>query len=230
MEAKDEIGIECTIFKNLDLETLTKVRMLRKSFSLKKGDYLFTEGMHPKGIFGIHEGHLKIIKIGSDGKEQIIYLSKPGDIVGWQQLNCQENYSTTAVAVEKVEASFIAKDDFFKLIKETPSVTIELTKYLCDEMLSLEAKVLELSQKSVRERLAANIILLHQKYGIEQDNKIIIAIPLTREDFANLIGTNTETVIKLISEFRKEGIIDIINRRILILEIQQLKKIADFYK
>jgi CRP-like cAMP-binding protein len=219
---------ECSLFSNLNPEDLKKINQIRDFRYLKKGDKLFSEGDIPLGIYCIHEGHIKCYKIGSDGKEQIIYLCKPGDIIGWQQLNCSDPYTTSAVSLEKALVSFIKKEDFLDLIDKF-SLAAELTRYICDDVIMLESKVLELSQKSVRERLATNILMLHQKYSHNDGHKDLINIPLTREDFANLIGTNTETVIKLFSELRKDGHIDFIEKKIIVLNKSALQKFSDFY-
>lgn len=222
------LGEESAIFKELKPKALNEINRLREFRYLKKGDKVFSEGETPKGIFGIHQGHIKAFKSGSDRKEQIIYLGKPGDIIGWQQLTCDDPYTTSAVALEKSLVSYISKEDFFSIIDKY-NLSVNLTKYICDDVVMLESKVLELSQKSVRERLATNILMLYNKYGIKEGNTVLIGIPLTREDFANLIGTNTETVIKLFSEFRKDGHIDFFEKKIIILNLSALKKFSDFY-
>ncbi|MFN3402814.1 MAG: Crp/Fnr family transcriptional regulator [Cytophagaceae bacterium] len=222
-------GTECSLFKDLDEDRLNQLNKIRQIKVLKKGDFIYTEGSVPNSVFALHSGHIKAFKIGSDGKEQIIYLSKPGDLVGWQQLTCNDPYSTSAVALERAVISEIDKAEFIRLIENTP-VSLALTHYICEDVVMLETKVLELSQKSVRERLATNIILLYEKFGMKNENTLIIGIPLTREDFANLIGTNTETVIKLLSEFRKEGHIDIIDKKIIIINMTALRKMSDFYR
>ncbi|MFL5730264.1 MAG: Crp/Fnr family transcriptional regulator, partial [Cytophagaceae bacterium] len=196
--------------------------------TLKKGDFLFSEGQKPEGVFCIHEGHVKTFKNGSDGKEQIIHLAKAGDLVGWQHILCEDPYSASTMALDKVSASHFSNDVFIDVIKKN-CLSVELTRYLCNYVLMLEGKILELSQKSVRERLATNILMLHEKFGARHGNHILITIPLTRGDFANLIATNTETVIKLLSELRKEGHIDFIDKKILILNLNALKKFSDFY-
>jgi CRP-like cAMP-binding protein len=221
-------SIECPLFKNLNEEILREINKVRKHRILKKGDFLFTEGEKPEGIFCIHEGHVKTFKNGSDGKEQIINLTKAGDLVGWQHIMCDDLYSASAVALDKVSTSHFPNESFIEIIKKN-CLSVELTRYLCDYALMLEGKILELSQKSVRERLATNILMLREKFGAQYGNHILITIPLSRGDFANLIATNTETVIKLLSEFRKEGHIDFIDKKILILNLNALKKFSDFY-
>jgi CRP/FNR family transcriptional regulator len=218
-----------SIFADLDEKTLRFLNREREIRVLKRGDRIYEEGTSPTGIFCVHEGHVKAIKTGSDGKEQIIYLSKPGDIIGWQQIACDDPYSTSGVALENVVVSHIPKDKFLEVINDN-SLTVALTKYICSNIVRLESKVLELSQKSVRERLATNILILYEKFGVPHGEQIVIGVPLTREDWANLIGTNTETVIKLLSELRREGHIEFVDRRILILNINALKKFSDFYR
>ncbi|MBX9852212.1 MAG: Crp/Fnr family transcriptional regulator [Cytophagaceae bacterium] len=225
---RDLPGLECCIFKDLDTKSLNVLNKAREIATLKKGDYVYREGNLPTGVYCVHEGHIKAFKVGSDGKEQIIYLAKPGDLIGWQQLTCDDPYSTSAVALEKAVVSHIPREIFVEIVRNS-TLSLALTKYICEDVIMLESKVLELSQKSVRERLATNIIMLHQKFGIKHGNKIVIGVPLTREDLANLIGTNTETVIKLLSEFRREGHIEFIEKKIFILNLNALKKFSDFY-
>lgn len=220
---------ECTLFSNLPDKTLEEINRKRQFRTLKKGERLYSEGETPEGVFCIHKGYIKAFKIASDKKEQIIYLPKPGDIIGWQQLNCANTYSTCAEALENSLISYLAKEDFIKIIKGN-DLGASLIQYICNDVIMLENKVLELSQKSVRERLATNILLLYDRFGVVEEDKSIITIPLTREDFANLIGTNTETVIKLFSELRKEGHIDFMEKRMVILNINALRKFSDFYK
>lgn len=228
MEENSFKGLECTLFKDLDQQSFDKLIKEREYRSYKKGEALYSQGEDPTGVFCIHEGHVKAFKIGSDGKEQIIYLAKPGDLIGWQQLTCNDPYTTSAVALDKVYASHIPKGLFVETIRNSP-LSLALTRYICDDVMMLESKVLELSQKSVRERLATNILMLYDRFGVKHGNQVLIGVPLTREDYANLIGTNTETVIKLLSELRKEGHIDFIDRKVLILNLGALKKFSDFY-
>jgi CRP/FNR family transcriptional regulator len=226
---KNSLQVECSVFKDLDKHTLKELNEIREFRTLKKGDYVYSEGENPSGVFVVHEGHVKAFKIGSDRKEQIIYLAKPGDLIGWQQLTCSDPYSTSGVALERVVVSYIPKEYFVKAVEKS-SLSLALTKYICDDVIRLETKVLELSQKSVRERLATNILMLYEKFGIQYGPTTVIGVPLTREDFANLIGTNTETVIKLLSELRKEGHIDFIDKKIMILNLPAIKKFSDFYR
>src|SRR5688500_6319025 len=105
-------GMECCIFRDLDKKTLNFLNKSREFKSLKKGEFIYQEGASPTGVYCIHEGHIKAFKVGSDGKEQIIYLAKPGDLIGWQQLTCEDPYSTSAVALEPVTVSHIPREIF----------------------------------------------------------------------------------------------------------------------
>ncbi|MFN6944705.1 MAG: Crp/Fnr family transcriptional regulator [Cytophagaceae bacterium] len=226
MEAKNILnGKECVLFENLDDAKKRLISETRTLVHLKKGECLFSEGGSPTGVYCVHFGHLKGVKTGKDGKEQIIYLAKPGDLVGWQQVGCEDPYTTTTIALDKAIVSHIPKAIFLEATKDSP-LSAAFARYICDDVIMLESKVLELSQKSVKERLVSNIVLLQEKYGENKDDTVLITIPLSREDYANLVGTNTETAIKMLSELRKEGYIDFIDKKILILNLNHLKRVA----
>lgn len=221
-------GIECVLFEKLGKDSLKKIRKILEYRYFKKGEFLFKEGSIPQNVICIHEGHVKVYKMGSDGKEQVVYLCKSGDLIGWQQLFNDAPYSASSVALDQVMVSLIPRDKFIEVVRESP-VSLSFIKYVCNTVVLLEEKVLELSQKSVRERLAANILFLMDNFGTTHSGKNMINLPLTREEYANIIGTNTETVIKLLSEFRKEKLIEFQDRRIVVLNVEALKKMSDFY-
>lgn len=227
IDSEKRIGVECLLFESLRISSIKRINKQREFRTYKKGEQIFAEGTIPQGVYCIHEGHVKIF--GAEKKEQIIYLGKPGDLIGWQQLACDDPYTTSAVALEKCLISFISKKEFLDIVSRY-NLSVPLTRYICDDVIRLESKILELSQKSVRERLAMNILMLNEKFGSALEDKVVISVPLTREDFANLVGTNTETVIKLLSELRKEGHIDFLQKKIIILNINALRKFSGAFR
>jgi len=93
----------------------------------------------------------------------------------------------------------------------------------------MREKISDLAQKSVRERLAGNLLMLKETYGIDGEESTLIDISLSREDLANIVGTATETVIRLLSEFKKDGLIALEGKKIKVLKPRELAKEADFY-
>lgn len=227
IDTEKRFGVECLLFESLRISSIKRINKLREFRTYKKGEQIFAEGNIPQGVYCIHEGHVKIFR--AEKKEQIIYLGKPGDLIGWQQLTCDDPYTTSAVALEKCLISYISKREFLDIVSRY-NLSVPLTRYICDDVIRLESKILELSQKSVRERLAMNILMLNEKFGCNLEDKVVISVPLTREDFANLVGTNTETVIKLLSELRKDGHIDFLQKKIIVLNINALRKFSGAYR
>jgi CRP/FNR family transcriptional regulator len=217
---------DCIIFKYLSSITLGKLDEIREVKKFKKDSSIFYEGKNPTSIYSLHEGHVKVFKIGKDGENKIIYILNPGDLMGWEQLT-EPAYNKNAVALEDTTMSCFPISPFLNLIKGDSTFSLEFAKYLCKGKIMLESKVLHLFKDSLRQRLAINLLLLIEKFGMNSERKVLLKVPLTRMDMANLIGTNPETVFKLLSQFKKEGIIDYVDKQMHILNPERLKSISD---
>lgn len=196
----------------------------------KKGQTLFYEGTRPMGLFCINEGTVKVYKTTSNGKEQIIRLAKSGDFLGYRALLGEDRYAASATILEDAKICFIPKENFMKLLSEDSNLYRKLMKVVCHELGMMEEKVADLSQKTVRERLAHTLLMLKETYGIdgeERSQKIDIA--LSREDLASIVGTATETVIRLLSEFKNDGYISFEGKKIHILNAGALIRTSDYY-
>jgi CRP/FNR family transcriptional regulator len=189
---------------------------------------LFNEGNTPTGLYCVNNGKIKISQSGSEGKEQILRLAKDSDILGYRALISGETYSATAIAIEDSKICFIPKNFFYELIQNNSNLTLNLMKLLANELKEAETKITNLAQKPVLERVAEALLMLREYYGIkESDNSLNISI--TREEIANIVGTATETVIRLMSELRKEGFIELEGKKIKILKRDALLKLANLY-
>jgi CRP-like cAMP-binding protein len=217
---------DCIIFKYLSPITLRQLNNIREIKKFKKDSAIFYEGKNPSNIYCLHQGHVKIFKNGKDGENKIIYILNPGDLMGWEQIT-EPTYNKNAVALEDITVSSFPISAFINLIKTDSLFSMEFAKYLCKGKLMLESKVLHLFKDSLRQRLALNLLLLIEKFGISGEMNILLRIPLSRMDMANLIGTNPETVFKLLSQFKKEGIIDFVDKQMLILNPALLRRISD---
>jgi CRP-like cAMP-binding protein len=217
----------CSNLKKTEWEIFHDTRNMVMS---RKGQYIYNEHSRPQGVYCVSQGKVKITKSGSDGKEQIISLAKSGDVLGLAAYFLNEEYSSAAAALEDSYICYIPREVFDHLLCSNILLDNSIRKLLCQVNQDMENKILSLSQKTVRERLAGNILLLNKHFGIsEKNNEMMIDLPLTREDMANLVGTATETVIRLLSEFKKEGILYFNGKRITITDINSLKKVAEFY-
>nr|WP_155207839.1 Crp/Fnr family transcriptional regulator [Xanthovirga aplysinae] len=196
----------------------------------KKGQTLFYEGTRPLGLYCINAGKVKVYKSSAQGKEQIIHLCKAGDFLGYRALLGEEFYVASATVLEEAKVCFIPKEDFITILNSNPAFFSRMIKAVCKEMGVMEDKIADLAQKSVRERLATTLLMLKESYGMEgEDDGHLIDIALSREDIANIVGTATETVIRLLSDFKKDGLINFEKKKIRVLEAKQLARVADFY-
>lgn len=196
--------------------------------SYKKGQQIFHENTYPFGLYCISSGKIKIARTGDEGKEQIIRLAKAGDILGYRALLSGDKYSCYAEAIEDSALCFIPKDEFLNLVNKNANVSIGLMKLLSEDLKVAQQKITDLAQKPVRERLAEALLVLKETYGFEGDDATLNVV-LSREELANIIGTATETTIRLISEFKNDGIIELNGKKIKIIQIGKLTKIANIH-
>ncbi|MFA5404737.1 MAG: Crp/Fnr family transcriptional regulator [Ignavibacteria bacterium] len=213
-----------SIFKDFNGEEVEKLNLNKNCNFYKKGQVIFFEGNYPDGLFCIREGKVKVFKIGSTGKEQIIRFAKNGDALGYRALLVGEIYSASASALEDSHICFIRKETVFELFKSNHNFSLSLLKLLSRDLEDVENKMVKLAQKPVRDRLAEALLILKETYGTDKQGNINIS--LSREDFASIVGTATETVIRLLADFKKENLISTKGKKIKILDIDGLVKIS----
>lgn len=203
-------------FCDSDLEGLDST----KSCSyFKKNQPLFIEGSSPRGVYCINEGKVKIFARGEEGKEQIIHLSAAGEVVGFRAMFSGEPYKVSATTLEESNICFIGKADFLDLVDTNPTLRNGIMKELSKELADRATFITNMAQKSVRERLAFSLLMLSDIYKEEMIN-------LSREDMANFVGTATETLIRLLKDFKDEKFIATHARKVEILDREGLLKVA----
>lgn len=196
----------------------------RKEILFRKGELLLEEGTTPGGIFLIKEGTAKVFKVGVTGKEQIIRFLKANDLIGYRSLLSGESFGSSAAAISNVKVDFFPGSFFLKLLEENSSFSFEMLKLISKQLGDAAETITTLAQKTVRERLAEVLMMLEEQLG--NDNDGFINISLTREEMANLIGTATESAIRLISEFKHDELICVQGRRIKIINRAMIRKLA----
>ena len=219
-EAFDIKGLD----KRLSAESYSQINESREDLKFHKGDVIFEDGEFPKGVYFIEKGTVKLSKSGSYGKDHILRFIKDGDLVGYRSLLCGEDFQAKAEAMTEVDATFLPADIFVHLLEEDSQVSYAMLQKIAYELGESSNTVTFLAQKTVRERLAEILILLEQKLGTDAEG--FIKISLTREEIANLIGTATESAIRLISEFKSDKLIEVEGRNIKILNHERLIKLG----
>ncbi len=189
--------------------------------TFKKGKLIFYEGGIPTGAFLIDRGRAKIYKTGLDGRDQIFYVYKRGDLLGYHALLCEEQYEDSCEALEDCSILFISKVKFDSLLRRIGNLNRLLIQNMSHEFGVMVNTITVLAHKPLRERLALYLLVLHERY-LEEDG----AIRLPREDLANIIGTARESLGRLLKEFREEGLVEVHNRTIKVVAPARLLKIA----
>jgi CRP-like cAMP-binding protein len=215
------------IFCELEMNELSEVSQNKVTNVYKRGQTIFYQGNPSFGLYCINSGKIKISKTATDGKESIIRIASPGDVLGHRSLFSNENYTATATALEDTTICFLDKKFIFNAIQKKPSVALNIIKKLSVEMGAAEQKCADLFQKNVRERLAEHFLGLMKNHGVKEEGRTRLDVKLTREEIASIIGTASETVIRFITEFKNEGLIEQEGKDIYVLDEERLKEFAN---
>ena len=216
-----------SIFKYLTPDEVENLNFEKDFRQYKRGDILYQEGNRISGFFCINSGIIKVFKTGFDGKEQIIRFAKKGDIIAYRSVLSNELACTSAKVIEDCQVCFIPSEILTSFIKTNPLYALELLKLACHELGEANSFITDIAQKTVRERLAEVLLFLVSDFGLDNDN--FLNISLTREELANIIGTATESVIRLLSEFKSDKLVELNGRKIRILNTKGLEKISNVF-
>ena len=211
--------------KHLSKDELIRISACKTSKIIKKGEALFEEGDHINGVFCIKDGVCKVSKMSENGKNQIVNLIQRGDLIGERSLISDEVSNLNAVALEDMEVCFIPKEEIMKDLEKNPDFTMDFLKTMASSLKNADNIIVDMAQKSVKQRLAETLLNLEDKFGTTEEGTI--NIHLSREDIANIIGTATESAIRLLSGLKKSGPIAFFKKEIKILDKRELSKIAN---
>lgn len=193
----------------------------------KKGQIIFNEGNRPSGMYCVNKGKIKLFQTGEEGKEQILRLAKEGDILGYRALISGDGYSASAAVMEDATVCFIPKSTFFNFLQTNSELSSNMMQLLSHDLKDAENRLTGLAQKPVRERMAETLLMLNEFYGTDRDG--VIDAVVSREDIANIVGTATETTIRILSDFKSEKLIEPVGKKIKIINRPGLVKAAHVF-
>ena len=193
-----------------------------------KGEVIFREGSVPSGIFYVHTGKVKKYKVDSLDKEQIIYVANHGELIGYHAVLSEERYPDSAAALEACSITFIPKEDFFAVLYRAPIFAQRLLKALSHEYTVLSNSISVFGQRTAAERLAIALIVLREKFKSKTTERQETFIDVSRNDLASIAGIAQENVIRLLKDFKSEGIIETKGRKIVVIDIRQLVKRSNY--
>jgi len=216
---------EFSSLKALNKDELIKLAECKTSYTIKKGNPIFEEGDIVNGIYCVTSGACKLSKLSPNGKDQIIKLVKAGELLGQRSIISDEPANLSAVALEDMEVCFIPKSEVINMFDNNNQFSMNMMKTICRDLKEASEHMISISQKTVKERLAETLVYLEESFGKNVDGSL--RIQLSREELAGMIGTATESCIRLLSDFNKIGLIGLIGKKIIIKDIAKLKRIAD---
>ena len=224
----DKCAVETnSLFRHLTREEIDTINFEKDFRHYRRGDVLYQEGNRINGFYCISKGIIKVFKTGFDGKEQIIRFAKRGDIIAYRSVISNEPACTTAEVIEDSYVCFIPSEILFAFVKSNPAFSFELMKLTCHELEEANSYITDIAQKTVRERLAEVLLHLIEEFGLDDNH--YLKISLTREELANIVGTATESVIRLLSEFKGDKLIELHGRKIKIINPKGLEKVSNIF-
>jgi CRP-like cAMP-binding protein len=192
-----------------------------EEFTFSPGEIIYHEGDNSNYVYLIYKGIVKTFKIDEQGKELITTLNKEDDFFGLTSFKNNLPYPEYAAAIEETIIFRLTKTELQQVLEKNHSVTMELIDYLSDNVDEIKENLLEMAYSSVRKKTASTILQFFQKIKKHPNENPKIS----RSDLASVAGIATETFIRTLSDFKKEGIIEIEGRNIKIINLEKLKKI-----
>ena len=216
---------EFSSLKALNKDELLKIADCKTSHTVKKGEHLFEEGETVNGIYCIKDGVCKLSKLSANGKDQIIKLVKPGELLGQRSMISDEPANLSAVALEDMQVCFIPKTEILGFFDTNNQFSMNVMKSICGDLKEADDHTVSMAQKPVKSRLAETLLYLETSFGKNSDGSL--HIQLSRDELAGMIGTATESCIRLLSDFKKSGLIELDGKKIVLKDLKGLQKVAE---
>jgi len=216
---------EFSSLKALNKDELLKIADCKSSYTIKKGEPIFEEGENVNGIFCVKDGVCKLSKLSPNGKDQIVKLVSKGELLGQRSMISDEPVNLSAIALEDMEVCFIPKSEIMGLFNQNNNFSMNVMRAICGDLKEADDHMVTMAQKTVKERLAETLLYLKDTFGTNDDQSL--KTQLSREELASMIGTATESCIRLLSDFNKNGLIEIKGKKIYLKDIPKLKREAN---
>jgi len=216
---------EFSSLKALNKDELLKMADCKTSMQVKKGDVIFEEGENVNGVFCVKDGVCKMTKLSQNGKDQIVKLVKKGELLGQRSMISDEPANLSAVALEDMQVCFIPKSEIMGFFNQNNAFSMNVMKTICGDLKEADDIMVGMAQKTVKERLAHTLLYLEETFGVHPDKSL--KLQLSREEIAGMIGTATESCIRLLSELKKENAIELVGKKIIITDRNKLLRIGN---
>ncbi|MGB5665847.1 MAG: Crp/Fnr family transcriptional regulator [Maribacter sp.] len=209
----------------MNKEELKKVSDSKITKTVKKGESLFEEGEKLDGVYCVRSGVSKLSKLSANGKDQIVKLASKGEVMGQRAVIAEESTNVSAVAVSDMQVCFVPKNSIVHTLHRNPDFAVEVLRHMAHDLKEADDVIVNMSQKTVKQRIAEAFLYLRNNYG--EDANGFLTLTLSREDIANVVGTATESAIRIISEFKKKGMIKTSGKKIGVVDEKLLQDLIE---
>lgn len=214
------------LFHSLPEAALTMLDRILKEREFARGDNIFTEGSESTGFYIVMKGRVKVFKLSIEGKEQILHIVGPRELLGAVSAFAGNPYPAYADAMESTTALFFPRKEFLTLIRKEPSVVMNMMANLSLRLQHFTRMIEDLSLKEVPGRLAAYLLYMCQQTGCGD----AINIDISKGQLASLLGTIPETLSRILRKMSEKGIIEVSGRRIKLINKKTLQDIINGVK
>jgi len=214
---------EFNSLKSLTRDELMRVSACKTAKTYKQGLVIFEEGETLIGVSCVEAGVCKLTKLSENGKDQVVKLVVKGGLLGKRSLVSEQQINLSATALNDMEMCFIPKSEIMKDLSKNPKFTLDVLREMAADLKDSDESLVNMAQKSVKQRMAEILLYINDNFGVDADG--FLSIVLSREDYASIVGTATESAIRILSQFKKEGLISTSGKLIKIEDTISLKRI-----
>jgi CRP/FNR family transcriptional regulator len=215
---------EFSVFRDCSSDVIQDIFSNKQLMQFKKDEVIVKQGDSFRGVFCIQNGSVKVLKESANNKKMILWFAKPGGIIGMDSFVSDDDYSFSAFACAEVNACFIPKSDFIRLIAKEPSIARKLMEDMCSKINSIEERITSMSGKKIKEQFAEMLISIAMKNKNFSTGGTPIEYSI--KDIANIIGTTNNYLYKILSDFNSRKVISIRNKKLVINDFDKLSRIA----
>lgn len=213
-----------SIFSTLQDDQVREIADMVIHRKYKKGQIIFFEGDISDKLYIVNNGKIKIFRYTKEGKEQILYILTNGDFTGDLSLLKKSKLEFNAEALEDTAVCTLTKEDFDKILEKNPEITFKILEVVHDRLVNLENLIQRLSTKDVESRIIGVLMSFIKDFGKEDNQGILLELPLSREEIGNYSGLTRETVSRTLTSMQDSGVIELVgNKKIIIKDIEYLR-------
>jgi CRP-like cAMP-binding protein len=216
------------IIKLCSAECIEEISEKKETSIYRKGQIIFNEGSAVYGIYIINKGKVKVYNTGFNQKQQILRFSIDGDLLGHRGFGTKK-YSIGAVALEESTICFIDNALYYRIIKSNIEMLYHIMVFYASELRAAEARMKNLSQMSVREKVAESLQIMSTIFGKNEKEKIMLDAPLTRQEMAEIGGMRPEQFIKELNIFIADKVVSFSKKNIIINKPEVLTELLSTY-